>query len=110
MATAVQLVIALSSQTSALVAPSALLAAAAAAAGLYVLLRHRDSAFGLTLVWALVAVFEQSQSATVRHTAVAGIAALLLGCLASVLPRRPAAPAEAAAWEERQPLRSENNA
>ena len=106
-ATSVQILIAGAAQTSAdaLQLQSVLLAAAVAAGGLWALLRHRDTAFGVTLVWALVAVYEHSSSAAVRHATRAATAALLLGCLASVLPRR-AAPAEAGAdWEARQPLR-----
>ena len=64
-----------------LVAASAGVAAAAAAAGLWVVLQYRDTTYGLTLVWALVAVYEKSEAPLVRHAALAGVAAM---CVASL--------------------------
>jgi hypothetical protein len=62
-----------------------------------------SAAYGLTLVWALVAVFEQSESAAVRHSALAAIILLAACSIASVLRRpgeRPLGDADV-----RQPLR-----
>ena len=63
-----------------------------------------SAAYGLTLVWALVAVFEQSESAVVRHTALAAIVLLAACSIASVL-RRPGEQRPPGDADVRQPLR-----
>ena len=109
-ATAVQLVIAASSQMQSLDALSIALAAVVAAGGLWVLIAHKDTAYGLTQLWAFLAVFEQTPSVAVQRAALGAIVLVFLGCLASVLRRRPPAEALAGDWEARQPLRSNGEA
>lgn len=64
------------------------------------------AAYGLTLVWALVAVFEHTDSTPVHRTALAAIVVLAVLSVASVL-RRPGArqPESSHDHEARQPLR-----
>lgn len=106
-ATSVQLLITAAPLASAgaLEAGAAAAVVAVAAAGLLALLRFRDFAFGLTIVWALVAIYKATPSAAVRLAAVAGVGVLTIGCVASVLRRRGGG-GEAAAAEEREPLRA----
>ena len=52
---------------------------------------HRDTAYGLTIIWALVAVYEQTPSPLVKNTAVAALAVVGVVSLLSVLRRRPEA-------------------
>ena len=67
---------------------------------------HSPAAYGLTLVWALVAVFEHTDSTPVHRTALAAIIVLAVLSVASVL-RRPGArqPESSHDHEARQPLR-----
>lgn len=68
--------------------------------------RTLAAAYGLTLVWALVAVFEHTDSTPVHRTALAAIIVLAILSVASVL-RRPGArqPESGHDHEARQPLR-----
>lgn len=68
--------------------------------------RTLTAAYGLTLVWALVAVFEHTDSTPVHRTALAAIIVLAILSVASVL-RRPGArqPESGHDHEARQPLR-----
>ena len=52
-------------------------------AGVAVAVRQRDTAYGLTLVWALVAVYEATPSPRLRAASLVGAIALLAACLAS---------------------------
>lgn len=65
---------------------------------------HTPAAYGLSLVWALVAVFEHTDSAVVRHTALAAIVLLAVLSIASVL-RRPGPPPVYEHGEHTEPLR-----
>ncbi|GAB4821575.1 hypothetical protein N2152v2_008621 [Parachlorella kessleri] len=115
-ATAVQLLIALhgSQRQDDLQVAAVLLAALVAAGGGYLVLQHRDTAYGLTLIWAFVAVYEKTGSLMVRNTAVAALAAVGAVTLLSVLRRRPVPgggiplqSTNSADIEARQPLREE---
>jgi hypothetical protein len=55
-------------------------------------------------VWALVAVFEQTESAAVRHTSLGAIVALAVLSIASVL-RRPGPEPQYDSFDEHEPLR-----
>ena len=77
-------------------------------AGVVVVHRHRDSAYGLTLVWANVALYGRQQATPIRATALACTAASFLIALVSVLRRRHTHATELA--EMRQPLRGERAA
>ncbi|PSC73558.1 hypothetical protein C2E20_3081 [Micractinium conductrix] len=90
-ATAVQLIIALKMGVHDLEVPSVLAAAAVTCLGVWVLFREHDTAYGLTLVWALVAVYEQTQAPAVSKTALAAVIVLAVLSIASVL-RRPGPP------------------
>ena len=78
------------------------------AAGVLVVHRHRDSAYGLTLVWANVALYGRQESAPIRMVALACTAAAFLISLVSVLRRRHVHGTELA--DMRQPLRGERSA
>lgn len=104
-ASAVQVLICMLGQEHAqLDAPAVLLASAVVAGGAFVCLRYLDTAFGLTLIWALVAVFEQSASTAVQRTAIAGIVVTGLCTLVSVLRRRSAGTLSSADLQVYQPL------
>ena len=60
-----------------------LLAAAVSVAAAWVCLGRHDTAYGLTLLWALVAVFEACGSTAMHRAALAGIAVTGLATLAS---------------------------
>lgn len=64
------------------------------------------AAYGLTLVWALVAVFEHTDSTDTKRTSLAAIIVLAILSVASVL-RRPGAqqPESSHDHDARQPLR-----
>jgi hypothetical protein len=106
-ATSVQLLVTAAplSSAGALEAGAAAAAVAVAAAGLFALLRFRDAAFGLTVAWALVAIYKATPSEAVRLAAAAGVGVLAIGCVATALRRRGGGH-EAAAEEEREPLRA----
>lgn len=64
------------------------------------------AAYGLTLVWAFVAVFEKTVSAPVRHAALAAIVVLAVLSIASVLRAPGREPRHAGGdHDARQPLR-----
>lgn len=67
------------------------------------------AAFGLTLCWALVAIYEQTESTLVSRAALAAIVLLAVLLMLSVLRRPGAEPARHAdsdsAREAREPLR-----
>lgn len=71
--------------------------------------RLPPEAFGLTLVWALVAIYEKTDSALVSRAALAAIVLLAILSMASVLRRPGAEPARQhdsdSAREAREPLR-----
>ena len=50
--------------------------------------RYKDSAYGLTLIWALVAVYGRQHSAPMRIVALSCTAVTFMFSLASVLRRR----------------------
>jgi len=105
-ATTVQFLIAMSSQFHNLDVYSLAFAVIVTGVGLWVLLAHKDTAYGLTLLWALVAVYEKTESIAVQHGCLLAIAVVLLGCLASVLKRRERDDIAVGDWEARQPLQS----
>lgn len=104
-ATAVQFLIAALSQTRDLTAGATFLAAVVAGMGAWVTIHYKDTAFGLTLIWAFVAVFEKTQDEIVRHASLAGIVLLLLACGVSVLKKKEMNNIDDD-FESRQPLRS----
>jgi len=108
-ASAVQLEIAVSAQMQSLDVRSIVLALVVTAGGLWALFAHKDTAYGLTLLWAFVAVYEKTESTPVQHTALVAIALVLLGCLASVLRKQQPEPSPTD-WEVRQPLQSNGEA
>lgn len=57
-------------------------------AGGWFLLVHKDTAYGFTLLWAFVGVYEATSSNGVKHTTTFYILIVLLGCLVSVLRRK----------------------
>ena len=59
-----------------------------ARAGAFVVHRYKDSAYGLTLIWAFVAVYGRQHSATMRIVALSCTAVTFMFSLASVLRRR----------------------
>ena len=63
--------------------------------------KYRDSAYGLTLVWAFVAVYGKQRGA-VRITALVCVAVSFMMSLLSILRRRHVQPTELP--EMRQPL------
>lgn len=108
-AAAVQLLVALlgggaAAAPGGLELPALAAAAAVTFTGVAVAVRQRDTAYGLTLVWALVAVYEATPSPRLRAASLVGIIALLAACLASVLRRQPVEVLRGD-LEERQPLR-----
>ncbi|KAL4437254.1 hypothetical protein ABPG75_004393 [Micractinium tetrahymenae] len=105
-ATCVQLLIALKMPfgQSSLDVPAVLAAAAFTCLGAWVLFTEHDTAYGLTLVWALVAVYEHTDAAVVRHAALAAILLLAVLSIASVL-RRPGPPPVYEHGEHTEPLR-----
>ena len=64
--------------------------------------RYRDSAYGLTLVWAFVAVYGKQQAGAIRVTALVCIAVSFMMSLLSILRRRHVPPNELP--DMRQPL------
>lgn len=111
-ASSVQFVIALSSQVHSIPSLeiiSCIIAILLVLGGLAALHLHKDTAYGLTLLWALVAVFEKTPSKIVQRTTLIGLLAVLIGCIASVLRRDQSMTSSVAspspvAWESRQPL------
>lgn len=87
-------------------AAAVLAAAVFTCLGAFALIREHDTAYGLTLVWALVAVFEHTDSTDTKRTALAAIIVLAILSVASVL-RRPGArqPESSHDHDARQPLR-----
>ncbi|GIL62699.1 hypothetical protein Vafri_16875 [Volvox africanus] len=67
-----------------LVAPAALLAVAVTAGGLWRLLRHRDAAYGFTLIWALSAVASNSSGNVPKVVKIVGIVCLVILALGVV--------------------------
>ena len=57
-------------------------------AGSWFLLVHKDTAYGFTLLWAFVGVYEATSSNGVKHITMFYILVVLLGCLVSVLRRK----------------------
>jgi hypothetical protein len=57
-------------------------------AGSWFLLVHKDTAYGFTLLWAFVGVYEATSSNGVKHITTFYILVILLGCLVSVLRRK----------------------
>lgn len=80
----------------------------ACSAGVYVVHRYRDSAYGLTMVACNVALYGRQQSAPIRFVALACTAACFLISLASVLRRRHTHSTELA--DLRSPLRGDRSA
>lgn len=72
-------------------------------AGIAIVQRHRDSAYGLTLVWALVAIYGEQRSALLRVVCLVCICGSTLAAIFSMLRRKsPAAQTELS--DVRQPL------
>ncbi|GLI62202.1 hypothetical protein VaNZ11_004793 [Volvox africanus] len=67
-----------------LVAPAAVLAVAVTAGGLWRLLRHRDAAYGFTLIWALSAVASNSSGNVPKAVKIVGIVCLVILALGVV--------------------------
>lgn len=65
--------------------------------------KYRDSAYGLTLMWAFVAVYGKQRTSSVRITALICVAVSFMMSLLTVLRRRHHAPATELP-EMRQPL------
>lgn len=87
-----------------LLVPSILLAALVTVAGTWIVYQTRDTAYGLTLVWALMAVYgKKPQPAAMRWTAFAGILVMSVVTIGSVLRRK--APPQPPRSEMREPLR-----
>ena len=57
-------------------------------AGVLVVHKYRDSAYGLTLVWAFVAVYDKQQSGAVRITALVCVAVSFMMSFMTILRRR----------------------
>lgn len=58
-------------------------------AGVLTLLREKDTAYGLTLLWSLVAVYEKHKNLqAMKLVSLAGIVALIVAASLSVLQRR----------------------
>ncbi|EFN53001.1 hypothetical protein CHLNCDRAFT_137452 [Chlorella variabilis] len=103
-AASVQLLIALQMGVASLEAASIMLATAVTCLGAYALFREHDTAYGLALVWAFVAVYEKTESVAVRNTALGAIVLLAVLSIASVL-RRPGQEPHYEPVGAREPLR-----
>lgn len=66
---------------------SVLFMAAVVATGAVVVIRHRDTAFGLTLLWGFVGIYEASKDRgadlAVQYAALGAVALVTILCLAS---------------------------
>lgn len=109
-ASAVQILIALVTQFPDQIILGMLFLLVTAACGVWMLFRHKDTAFGLTLLWAFVGIYEGTASGVIRHTTVAAIVCLVLGVLASVLRRKNDDRVELVDSEFRQPLTAQVDA
>ncbi|KAL4855847.1 hypothetical protein ACK3TF_003614 [Chlorella vulgaris] len=103
-ATAVQLLIALKLGPTNLVPVAVLLAVLVTSLGAFCVLQEHDTVYGLTLIWALVAVFEKTESVPVRNVALGAIVVLAVLSIASVL-RRPGREPQYEPVGTREPLR-----
>ena len=65
--------------------------------------RHRDSAYGLTLVWSLVAIYGEQRSALIRVVSLVCICVNTLASIFSML-RRKSPGAQTELSDVRQPL------
>ncbi|KAK9837646.1 hypothetical protein WJX74_002084 [Apatococcus lobatus] len=85
--------------------PATILAASVTCLGVVAMQRARDSAYGLTLIWSLVAVYgSQPESKAVKAASLACIVVTCLFTVMSVLRRRSPREVEQASPEIRQPL------
>ncbi|KAK9866045.1 hypothetical protein WJX84_007536 [Apatococcus fuscideae] len=85
--------------------PATILAAIVTCLGVTAMQRARDSAYGLTLIWSLVAVYgSQPESKAVQAASLACIVVTCLFTILSVLRRRSPREVEQASADIRQPL------
>lgn len=73
---------------SSLVALALILALGVTLVGVWVMYRERDAFYGLTLVWALVAVSGGHRSPVIRYSSLACVVLLTLGVMISLMPKR----------------------
>lgn len=104
MASGVQLLIALSAQMQKQDTIGSIFIVIVTLFGVWTLFKHKDTAYGITLLWAFVGVYEGTSSRMVKDALILAMIVVSLGLLASVLKRKHRDGVELVNSEVRQPL------